>query len=159
MERTPITRLLLAFVLALCLGAPLVSADELPETSGAFHAISVRDLDKTTAWYVEVLGFEVTSEGGNEHRKGALLERQGTVLELAQFEGAVAREDLREGLESHQVFGLFKLGFTTANLDETFAYLEQKGAEVFFPIVEASDGKRTFGIKDPEGNILQFFGE
>ena len=71
--------------------------------------------------------------------------------------GATGRDELRPGLESHEVYGIFKLGFTTADLDAAFGYLEERGVEIFFPIVRTSDGNRTFGIRDMEGNIIQFF--
>ena len=133
--------------------------NQLPATSGAFFAISVRDIDKAIAWYKQYLNFQLESQGANEHRKGALLTRSGTILEICEFVGATSREEIQPGLESHQLFGIFKLGFTTDKLDDTFTFLEIKGAEIFFPIVEASDGNRTFGIKDLEGNIIQFFGQ
>lgn len=131
---------------------------ELPATNGAFYAVSVRNIDKAVAWYTQHLGFRVESRGGNNERKGALLSRPGTVLELGEFVGAIAREEFRAGLESHEVYGIFKLGFTTTNLDAAFEVLEGRGVEIFFPIVTASDGNRTFGIRDMEGNIIQFFG-
>lgn len=77
------------------------------------------------------------------------------MLELAQFTDAKARN---AKVESHQRFGIFKLGFTTSDIDATFQFLSDAGVEIFFPIVVASGGKRTFGIKDPEGNIIQVFG-
>lgn len=138
---------------------PKAKVHALPETNGAFHAISVGDIDDSITWYTEHLGFTVESRGGNEQRQGALLIRPGTVLEIGQFADAVPRNQLEAGIESHEIFGVFKLGFTTANLDATFKALDESGVEVFFPIVEASDGNRTFGIKDPEGNIIQFLGE
>lgn len=95
-------------------------------------------------------------QGGKRSRRGALLSRPGALLELGEFAGAVARDS---EVESHEVYGIFKLGFTTANLDETYEFLEQSGVEVFFSIVTASDGNRTFGVKDLEGNIIQFFGK
>lgn len=131
--------------------------NQLPTTNGAFSAISVYDIDKAIAWYKQYLGFQLESQGANEHRKGALLTRPGAILEICEFVGATSREAIQPGLESHQLFGIFKLGFTTDNLDDTFTFLEAEGANIFFPIVEASDGNRTFGIKDIEGNIIQFF--
>lgn len=136
-----------------------IAEDELPATNGAFYAISVRNIDDAVAWYTKHLGFKVESQGGNAERRGALLVRLGSVLELGEFASATAREELRPGLESHEVYGIFKLGFTTANLDQAFAYLEERDVEVFFPIVAASDGSRTFGIRDLDGNIIQFFGK
>lgn len=139
--------------------SPDAAADELPAMSGAFYALSVQDLERATAWYQDHLDFVVQSEGSNEQRSGALLTRPGVILELAQFTGAVALDELQPELESHQVFGIFKLGFSTLKLDDTFHALEKGGVTIFFPIVSASDDQRTFGIKDPDGNIIQFFGD
>jgi catechol 2,3-dioxygenase-like lactoylglutathione lyase family enzyme len=132
---------------------------DLPATNGAFYAISVRNIDEAVTWYTQHLGFKVESQGGNVERKGALLSRPGAILELGEFRTVIARDDLRAELESHEIYGMFKLGFTTANLDASFRYLEERGVEIFFPIATASDGNRTFGIKDIEGNIIQFIGK
>lgn len=152
-------------ILSLCLmfGAfnlvPDLEADELAHLDGAFHAISVQNLDEAVNWYSTFLGFEEISRAGNDQRKGALMAREGAVLELAEFEGALSRDDLRSGLQSHEVHGIFKLGFTTEHIDATFEALKAQGAEIFFEVVTTSDGRRTFGIKDLEGNIIQFIGQ
>ena len=146
----------LAAMVLLGLSATLGAAEKLPPTTGAFHAISVQNLDAATAWYRNFLNFEVVSTGENATRRGALLNRSGTLLELAQFTDAKARN---ASVEAHQRFGIFKLGFTTSDLDTTFQTLSDAGADIFFPIVDVSGGNRTFGIKDPEGNIIQFFGQ
>lgn len=145
---------LVFIALAFCFISPHAKGAALPETNGAFYAISVQDIDKAITWYTKHLGFKLASQGGNDVRKGALLTRSGAVLELGEFVGATARDP---NIASHEVYGIFKLGFTTTRLDETFEFLEQSGVEVFFPIVTTPDGNRTFGVKDQEGNILQFF--
>lgn len=132
------------------------SNPSLPSTNGAFYAISVQDLGQAMDWYTKHLGFAIASQTENETRKGALLKRPGTVLELAEFKGAVARNPEKE---SHEIFGIFKLGFTTENLDASFTFLSASGATIFFPIVRASANSRTFGVKDMDGNIIQFFGK
>jgi catechol 2,3-dioxygenase-like lactoylglutathione lyase family enzyme len=131
----------------------------LPETEGAFYAISVHNINKTIDWYTKYLGFKVEFQGGNDQRKGALLSRPGIVLELGEFSSAIRREDIKPNLESHEIYGIFKIGFMTKNLDETFKTLKDSNVEIFFSIVTTSDGNRTFGIKDLEGNIIQFFGK
>jgi catechol 2,3-dioxygenase-like lactoylglutathione lyase family enzyme len=163
MNRTMLSVLCILATVAVLGGGASVSRAQagdgkLPATNGAFYAISVRNMDEAIVWYTRHLGYKVEWQVGNDQRKGALLSRPGSVLELGEFVGAIAREEVRPGLESHEVFGIFKLGFTTASLESTFAVLEGEGVEIFFPIVTASDGRRTFGIKDLEGNIIQFFG-
>lgn len=137
--------------------ATAATAEPLPfEATGSFHAISVADLDSMIAWYQTSLGFELVSRGGNEQRQGALLRRPGILLELAEFPTARSREGWNLEAESHEVHGVFKLGLLVDDLDAAFAYAQEKQFDVFFGIVKADDG-RTFGIRDPEGNIVQFF--
>ena len=146
-------------VVGLCatwLFATAAFSADLPATNGAFYALSVSNLATAVDWYENQLGFEVVSTSENESRKGALLSRPGVLLELAEFADAAARHP---AVQSHQLYGIFKLGFVTDDIDATFAALSSSGVDVFFPIVEASDGQRTFGIRDMDGNIVQFFGE
>lgn len=143
-------------LLAAALYANSATADELPAMDGTFIAISVSEIGAAVDWYENQLGFEVVSTSENESRKGALLSRPGVLLELAEFADAAARHP---AVQSHQLYGIFKLGFVTDDIDATFAALSTSGVDVFFPIVEATDGQRTFGIRDMDGNIVQFFGE
>ncbi|MBT8101180.1 MAG: DUF4440 domain-containing protein [Gammaproteobacteria bacterium] len=124
----------------------------------AFFAISVSDIERSIAWYENNLGFTVTSQGSNEQRKGALLSRAGAILEIAEFHDAISLDQLRAEIESHEVFGIFKLGFTASDLDAEFQRLQGAGVDIFFPIINSSDGNRTFGVRDVDGNIVQFFG-
>lgn len=158
--RCLVQRIAAGLVLLTCsLFATASYAGNLPDTTGAFYAISVQNLDDSIAWYTTHLGFELCSQAENDQRRGALLERPGALLELAEFDGAVSRTALKPGLESHLIHGIFKLGFVANDLDKTYAVLSEAGVEVFFPIVTASDGRRTFGVLDPDGNIVQFFGD
>ena len=129
-----------------------------PVTNGSFYAISVSDLDQAVDWYSKHLGFKVVSKGGNAERSGALLVRDGATLELASFKQAQSLEALQAGLESYHIYGIFKIGFSTDHLDQTYQALKSQGVEIFFEIVEGANGLRMFGIKDLDGNIIQFVG-
>ena len=132
---------------------------ELPETNGSFYAISVKNLDRAIDWYTKNLDFSIESKAENDERKGVLLNRKGYILELAEFKGAIDKKEIKSDIESHEIFGIFKIGFITTNIDQSFRALEESDVEIFFPIVDLPNGKRTFGVKDLEGNIIQFFGE
>lgn len=132
---------------------------ELPETNGSFYAISVKNLDKAVEWYAKNLDFTIESKAENDERKGVLLNRKGCILELAEFKRAIDKKEIKSDIESHEIFGIFKIGFITTNIDESFKALEESDVEIFFPIVDLPNGKRAFGVKDQEGNIIQFFGE
>ena len=137
------------------------TADDTPDLQhageGAFHAVSVLDLDASIAWYTKHLGFTVDSRGENDVRAGALLSKPGSLLELAEFSGVVEFGALNQDLESHQVAGVFKLGFVVEDIEVAFADLQASGAPILFGIVTASDGRKTFGVTDPDGNIVQYF--
>ncbi len=156
--RNSVASIIRSLVVMTVLSAGPLAAQAL-ETEGAFYAVSVQHFDEMVAWYEEHLGFSVESRGENAQRRGALLVRPGAVLEIAAFGDAVSRSSVAPDLESHQVYGIFKLGFTVSDLDAAFRSLSDAGVEIFFPIVDAAGGRRTFGIRDPEGNIVQFFGE
>lgn len=152
----------LLLIAAIIFSATLMSCNQernLLETNGTFFAISVSNIDDAINWYTKHLEFKVESKANNDQRKGALLTRQGVILELAEFSGAIHRNEVKPNLESHEVYGVFKIGFSTMNIDKTFKILKDLNVEIFFPIVATSDGNRTFGIKDLEGNIIQFFGK
>lgn len=133
--------------------------NELPETNGSFYAISVKNLDKAVEWYANHLDFTIESTAENDERKGVLMTRKGCILELAEFTGATDLKEIKSNIESHELFGIFKIGFITSNIEESFKALEESDVEIFFSIVDLPNGKRTFGVKDLEGNIIQFFGE
>ncbi|HUF71139.1 MAG TPA: VOC family protein [Longimicrobiales bacterium] len=121
--------------------------------NGGFVAISVSDHDAMVGWYTAILGFNIESSGANDQRKGSLLSRDGMLLEIAEFEGGRKRS-----VESHEDHGIFKLGYLVSDIEAIHEELDAMGVEMFFPIVEASGGMlRTFGIRDLEGNIVQFF--
>jgi catechol 2,3-dioxygenase-like lactoylglutathione lyase family enzyme len=128
-----------------------------PAGDGAFFAISVADLDSMIAWYEENLALELVSRGDNEQRAGALLHGPGLLIELAEFHGARPLADVSAGIQSHEVHGIFKIGLLVDDVDARFEKAKAAGVEIFFPVVAADDRLRTFGILDPEGNIIQFF--
>lgn len=130
--------------------------NEMLETSGSFYAISVKNLDKAAEWYAKNLDFTIESKAENDERKGALMNRKGCILELAEFKSAIDKKEIKSDIES---YGIFKIGFITKNIDKSFKTLKELDVEIFFPIVNLPNGKRTFGVKDLEGNIIQFFGE
>jgi catechol-2,3-dioxygenase len=129
--------------------------------TGAFAALSVHDLDRVATWYGQHLGFQVQvrSQPANGP-KGAILTRQGARLELLEFSTAKSREAWGLPAEAHQVHGILKLGFEVSDIDALFANAQAKRLEVFFPLVTPPNSPlRTFGLLDPEGNIVQFFGK
>lgn len=138
----------------------MTSLKNQPETQAAFFALSVSDVALLAAWYSEYLGFHIDIEGevANGGPKFAMLSRDGALLELLQFPTAKSREASGLTEETHQVHGFLKIGFVVADLEALFSTAESRGLNIFFPIVQPPNVPwRTFGVKDPDHNIVQFF--
>ena len=155
----PVIKYSLAVVLFFVFLDFYAQENSLPDTNGSFYAISVKNLDKAVEWYATHLNFKIDSEAENDERKGVLMNRKGCILELSEFNSAIDKKELRPDIESHEIYGIFKIGFLTENIEQSFNILKDSGVEIFFPIVKLPNGKRTFGIKDLEGNTIQFFGK
>lgn len=61
--------------------------------------------------------------------------------------------------EAHRTHGFFKSGFVIDDLDAEYARLKAKGVLFAYELGQPPDGPyRSFGVRDPEGNLLQYFG-
>lgn len=133
-----------------------------PPAERALFALSVSDLDRLASWYTALLGFQVelpsrAVAGGG---KAVLLSREGARLELMEMPAARSRAAWGMPAEAHQAHGIFKIGLEVADLDALFAKAQADGLTIFFPPVTPEGSHlRTFGLLDPDRNIVQFFGE
>lgn len=128
----------------------------------AFFAVSVADIDRMSEWYRKTLDLDVQSEGvapGGRIRF-VLLQRDGALVELLQLPDARPRSELAPAApDAAQIHGVYKAGFVVADLDAEYARLERDGVAFEFPIVKPPQGPyRVFGLRDPEGNLIQIFG-
>ena len=130
------------------------------ENLGAFIALSVADLDRVLPFYRDTLGFRVFSEGTPPDRpaiKFALLQRGNALLEVVQLPDAKPRAD---GVAAPQIHGFFKCGFVVDDIDAAYARLMKSNVTFAFELVQPPNGPyRTFGVRDPEGNLVQFLGQ
>jgi len=61
--------------------------------------------------------------------------------------------------EAHQIHGFFKSGFVVQDLDEIYERLKVRKVTLAYDLGQPPGGPyRSFGVRDPEGNLLQFFG-
>jgi hypothetical protein len=159
-----ITGFLLLFLSA-CKGPikPLLTptVTDNPTVVGAFFAISTGNVDRLTTWYLENLGFHIdrinTLANGV---KGAILSRSGALLEILQLPAAKPRNAWGLPEEPEAVHGILKIGFEVTDLDLLFTKARERRLDIFFePIRPPGSALRTFGLRDPDGNIVQFFGK
>jgi len=143
--------------------APAVeAADAFGAAPGAFLALSVADMDRVLPFYRDTLGFKVFSEGTAPHRpiRFALLQHGTALIELLQFPDAKPlKEAAPDTPYPHQIHGFFKGGFVVADIDSLYRKMQSMNVERSYELGKSAGGPyRTFGIRDPEGNLLQIFG-
>ncbi len=102
--------------------------------------VAVRDLDRALAFYVDVLGMEVTFRNGNPIGF-VILERDDAELHLT-----VVR-DHRAG--THNVAHLM-----VADATALHGHLEAHGVRVVKGLRDADHGLRGFVFADPDGNRI-----
>jgi catechol 2,3-dioxygenase-like lactoylglutathione lyase family enzyme len=157
---------ILAVSLVVALFTTQVRAADAPallgDSPGTFFAISVADLDKVLPWYRDMLGFRVYSEGVAPNRpiRFALLQQGAALIELLQLPDAKPRAEAAPGTTAaHQIHGFFKGGFVVKDIDAVYARLKRLGVKFDYELGKPPNGPyRSFGVRDPEGNLLQFFG-
>ena len=152
-------RLALLTFLSIVPVSPRAQSPPVPpafKTSGAFFALSVSNLEATSAWYVDKLGLSVVMQPPPYEGVSALvLEGGGLIVELihnplAQPPRAVPNPTL--------IHGFFKAGLVVDDFDSTLARLRERGVQIALGPFPARHGQRAnFAINDNAGNLIQFF--
>jgi catechol 2,3-dioxygenase-like lactoylglutathione lyase family enzyme len=151
------TLLLATSTLAQQSGPPLAFNEPL----GSFFALSVKDLNASSAWYQQKLGFKVVKQGGvspDGKSSAMILDRDGFVLELVHHKQAVNGNTLRKDYKPYLVYGIFKVGLIVDDADHTAQRLRANGVPIANdPFTDEALHMRSFIIRDNEGNYIQFF--
>ena len=114
------------------------------KTDQVYFSYDVKDYERAKKFYTEVLGFEISWDGGTE---------VGWIEFDLPVPGArVGLSILREG---EVKVGSGMLVLVVHDLEASKKYLESKGVETE-DIVDVPDMVSWFNAKDPEGNIIQF---
>ena len=129
----------------------------------AFMALSVARLPPMIAWYRDVLGFTVFSQGEVADRgiAFALLLRDGALIEMLQTKAARPLKEVAPAVKDPvEIHGFFKGGFVVADVEAAYRDLQRRGVTFDFELTQPRNGPyRAFGLRDPEGNLLQVFGK
>lgn len=110
-------------------------------------SLTVKDLQKSLAWYRDVVGFTVTQEYEREGKVRAVSLSAGVVKFL------IGQDDGAKGLDRVKGDG-FSLRLTTAqNVDELATRIKERGVTLE---TEPADlhGARFFRLRDPDGFLL-----
>jgi catechol 2,3-dioxygenase-like lactoylglutathione lyase family enzyme len=141
---------------------PVLDATQAVSRQGAFFAISVADVATMSRWYQDKLGLRVLSSGEapNQIAKFAILDGNGLLIELIQHTKASDRGAVApSATDAYMIHGFFKAGMVVDHLDAIYAALKRQGVPIAHDLMPAKDvPMRSFAVRDPEGNLLQFFG-
>ena len=111
---------------------------------GAF-VLAVPDLERSAAYYHEVLGFQVQWKEASDWR---LVERDGVRVMLGRCPG-----DMRPSeLGSHNWFGYLEVD----DVDALHAEIAAKGAILLSTPADKPWGRREMGVATPDGHRIMF---
>jgi catechol 2,3-dioxygenase-like lactoylglutathione lyase family enzyme len=116
----------------------------------------VADIDRSTAFYRDVLGFSVvTTVPEAAPFVFVWLQRGGVNVFLNAPDGTHVPALARPVAGTATLFMTVEAETAAAGVDALFAQVESK-ARVFMPLVTQFYGMREFGIEDPDGYMLFF---
>jgi glyoxylase I family protein len=127
----------------------------MPTISGGHHiALTVRDADRSAAFYAELLGMQVVSEGDDETVRFRVLVHPGSgwVLGVRQYHGReeATFDEFRTGLDH--------FAFEVSSREELGAWekhLREKGVP-FTPLADIPIGSVVV-FRDPDNIQLEFW--
>jgi catechol 2,3-dioxygenase-like lactoylglutathione lyase family enzyme len=119
-------------------------------------SLFVDDLDRTTAFYTDVLGFRLRTTVEWNGRRGALLSSGAEHHTLALYEGG-HRQDLELAPDRDSMALGLQLA-TYAQLHAAVRYMTERGAEaVDVPAALVPGFDYVAHLRDPDGNLVQLY--
>ena len=116
-------------------------------------ALTVSDLQRSLAWYRDVLGFTVAREYEREGRLMGVSVKAGTVQLLLNQDNGVRGADRVKGEG-------FSLMITTAqDVDQIAQRIRERGGTLDSEPADMSWGGRGFRLRDPDGFRLAIWSE
>ena len=108
-------------------------------------SLTVKDLQKSLAWYQDVAGFTVDQK---HERDGKMM---GVSLKAGDVRILLGQDDGAKGWDRVKGEG-FSLQFTTAqNIDELAQRIKQRGGTITSEPADMPWGARVFRLQDPDG--------
>ncbi len=126
-----------------------------------FAGLVVANLDSSIQWYSDHLNLHLVNrtDRADLGLRQANLRSFTMLIELVELQSTVSPDKALVGLpKGSRVTGYYKFGMVLEDFDDYLAHLESLGTAIHGRVVQDPvSGKRTFLIKDPDGNLLQFF--
>ena len=119
------------------------------------------DPDASLGFYRDVLGFEVRLDVGHGDMRWITIGPPGQrdtaiVLHPPAVTPGLTDEERTALLEIVAKGSYFGVNLATPNLDDTFAALESRGADIVQEPIDQDYGVRDCAVQDPAGNALRF---
>lgn len=113
-------------------------------------ALITNDVPRLSRFYMEILGGE--GEGDHYHME---LKAHGTSLAIFSIEGM---EDMAPGSMKGAGYGSLTINFEVEDVDSMYEKIVEMGMSIVKPPQTYPWGNRSFWFRDPDGNIVNFFG-
>ncbi|MGD9793846.1 MAG: VOC family protein [Acidimicrobiia bacterium] len=133
--------------------SPVVPPPVVSVRALSHFGLTVTDLDRSVAFYTEVLGFRIRFEVRNQSWSRVGLSVDDVMLEL------FSPHPVGQPLEPIDMlypapFGKPKIALTVADVDAAYAALTERGITVIGPVHHTGVSKLIF-VLDPDGTIIQ----
>lgn len=142
------------------------ATERIPEAiqTKAFYALSVKDIGVMETWYTDMfdMSVRVTAKRPPPDGPVVILENDEFIIEMMERTDSSDPLGYSEGYkEAYRIIGIYKIGFTTVDIETLADSLKSKGADFNHDIVSTGEplSLRTFAIRDAEGNTVQIFGK
>jgi lactoylglutathione lyase len=112
--------------------------------------LTVNDLQRSLAWYRDVLGFVVTDEWRVE---GAL---RGVEIRAGAVDLFLGQDDWKKGRDRVKGEGIRIYGRTVQDIDRLAALVKSRGGVLSHEPQTQPWGERDFGVVDPDGFRITF---
>ena len=114
---------------------------------GISPSLTVNDLQKSLAWYRDVLGFTVDQQYERDGRVTAVSLKAGSVRVL------IGQDDGARGKDRKKGEGFSLMLTTNQDIDETANEILARGGVLDIPPTDMPWGPRMFRLRDPDGFI------
>jgi uncharacterized glyoxalase superfamily protein PhnB len=134
-------------------GGTTSAQPESLRVSALSASLTVNDLQKSLAWYRDVVGFTVDQQ----------FEREGKLMAVALKAGAggivLGQDDGAKGWDRAKGEGFSLQVTTTQNIDELAKQIKARGGTLELEPTDMHWGARVFRLKDPDGFKLAISSE
>ena len=127
---------------------PAIPPRKQPETlrlRSVSVGLTVNDVERSIAWYRDILGFVVLDEWKHEGK------RLGATMRCGAVQIFLGQDDWKKGRDRLKGEGIRIYGRTVQDLDRLAAVIKAHGGVLTHDPKTESWGERDFGILDPDG--------